>query len=154
MIPILRVILIQMLLSLKSRAEVQVENLALRHQVEILKRTAPKRVRLTKIDRLIFIWLLRLWPETARLVRIVHPKTLVRWHREGFRVYWRWKSQQRGGRPRTPVEIRALVRKMSAQNPLWGAPRIHGELQKLGFDVSQATVSRYMPRRPPDPDYR
>ncbi len=98
MVHILRLILTQMVLSLRSRAELQVENLALRHQIEILKRTAPKRARLTKTDRLIFTWLLRLWPKSAQLVRIVHPKTLVRWHREGFRVYWRWKSRRRGGR--------------------------------------------------------
>ena len=85
-------------------------------------------------------------------VHIVHPKTLVRWHREGFRIRWCWKSRRSGGRPRIPTEIRALVRQMSAQNPLWGAPRIHGELLKLGFHISQATVSRYMPRRPPNPD--
>ncbi len=152
MIHILRLILTQMVLSLRSRAELQVENLALRHQIEILKRTAPKRARLTKTDRLIFTWLLRVWPKSAQLVRIVHPKTLVRWHREGFRVYWRWKSRRRGGRPRAPTEIRALIRQLSAQNPLWGAPRIHGELLKLGLDISQATVSRYMPRRPPNPE--
>ncbi len=106
MIHILRLILTQMVLSLRSRAELQVENLALRHQIEILKRTAPKRARLTKTDRLIFTWLLRLWPKSAQLVRIVHPKTLVRWHREGFRVYWRWKSRRRGGRPKAPNEVR------------------------------------------------
>jgi transposase InsO family protein len=154
MIHVLRLILTQMVFSLRSRAELQVENLALRHQIEILKRTAPKRARLTKTDRLIFTWLLRLWPKSAQLVRIVHPKTLVRWHREGFRVYWCWKSRRRGGRPKARNEVRALIRQMGAQNPLWGAPRIHGELLKLGFDVSQATVSRYMPRRPPDPDHR
>ena len=154
MIHILRLILTQMVLSLRSRAELQVENLVLRHQIEILKRTAPKRARLTKMDRLLFAWLLRLWPQAAQSIRLVHPKTLVRWHREGFRLYWRWKSRRRSGRPRIPTEIRALVRQMSAQNPLWGAPRIHGELMKLGFHVGQATVSRYMPRRPPDPDHR
>jgi len=154
MIHILRLILTQMVLSLRSRAELQVENLVLRHQIEILKRTARKRARLTKMDRLLFAWLLRLWPQAAQSIRLVHPKTLVRWHREGFRLYWRWKSRRRSGRPRIPTEIRALVRQMSAQNPLWGAPRIHGELMKLGFHVGQATVSRYMPRRPPDPDHR
>ncbi len=154
MVHILRLILTQMVLSLRSRAELQAENLALRHQIEILKRTAPKRARLTKTDRLIFTWLLRLWPKSAQLVRIVHPKTLVRWHREGFRVYWRWKSRPRGGRPKARSEVRVLIRQMGAQNPLWGAPRIHGELLKLGFDISQATVSRYMPRRPLDPDHR
>ncbi len=143
-----------MVLSPRSRAELQVENLVLRHQIEILKRTAPKRARLTKMDRLFFAWLLRLWPQAAQSIRLVHPKTLVRRHREGFRLYWRWKSRRRSGRPRIPTEIRALVQQMSAQNPLWGAPRIHGELMKLGFHVGQATVSRYLPRRPPDPYHR
>jgi transposase InsO family protein len=82
----------------------------------------------------------------------VHPKTLVRWHREGFRIYWRWKSRSRGGRPKVSGELRALIRQMCSDNPLWGAPRIHGELLKLGFEVSQSTVSKYMPRRPRDPD--
>lgn len=154
MIHILLLIFHQLALCLRSRAELQVENFALRHQIEVLKRTAPKRASLTKTDRLIFTWLVRLWPKSARFVRIVHPKTLVRWHREGFRIYWRRKSRQRGGRPRAPDEIRALIRQMSAQNLLWGAPRIHGELLKLGFHVSQATVSGYMPQRPPDPDHR
>ena len=116
MIQILRLILTQMVLSLRSRAGLQVENLALRHQIAILKRTAPKRARLTKTDRLIFTWLLRLWPKSAQLVRIVRPKTLVRWHREGFRVYWRWKSRRRGGRPKAPNEVRALIRQMGAQH--------------------------------------
>ena len=152
MIALFRLLLAQVLFSLKSRAELQAENFALRHQIEILKRSAPKRLTLKKMDRLIFIWLLRIWPRSKRLVHIVHPKTLVRWHREGFRYYWRWRSRRPLGRPRVSNEIRALVRQMRVQNPLWGAPRIHGELLKLGFNVSQATVSRYMPRRTPDPD--
>jgi hypothetical protein len=128
-----RLILTQLVFSLRARVELQIENLVLRHQIEILKRTARKRARLSKTDRLIFTWLLRLWPKSAQLVRIVHPKTLVRWHRQGFRLYWRWKSRRRGGRPRAPDETRALVRQMTAQNPLWGAPRIHGEFLKLGW---------------------
>ncbi len=152
MIQTLRLLLGQVGTSLKSRAELQLENLALRHQIEVLTRSAPKRVRLTRADRVIFTWLLRLWPQVAQFIRVVHPKTLARWHRQGFRVYWRWKSRPRGGRPKVPAELRALIRQMSAQNPLWGAPRIHGELLKLGFEVSQSTVSKYMPRRSADPD--
>ena len=126
----------------------------LRYQLDMLLRPSRKRVRTTRVDRLRFVWLYRLWPRSVRALMIVHPKTLIRWHREGFRWYWRWKSRRRGGRPRVNTEIRQLVRQMSRENPLWGAPRIHGELLKLGFDVSQSTVSRYMPRRPSDPEQR
>ncbi len=152
MIQIFRLLLHQVGASLKSHAVLQLENLVLRHQIEILKRSAPKRARLTRADRVLFTWLLRLWPQVARAIRIVHPKTLARWHRQGFRAYWRWKSRPRGGRPKASTELRALIRQISAQNPLWGAPRIHGELLKLGFEISQSTVSKYMPRRPADPD--
>jgi len=124
------------------------------HQIEILKRSAPKRVRLAWADRFLLALVLRLWPKLSQSIRIVHPKTLVRWHREGFRIYWRWKSRLRGGRPKASGELRALIRQMCSDNPLWGAPRIHGELLKLGFEISQATVSKYMPRRPKDPDQR
>jgi len=139
---------------LKSRADLQAENLILRYQLDVLRRSKPKRIPIARIDRFIFVWLYRLWPASIRAVRIVHPKTLIRWHREGFRLYWRWKSLPRGGRPRVGAELRALIRQMSEQNPLWGAPRIHGELLKLGFKVSEATVSRYLLRRPRDPDQR
>ena len=152
MIQMLKLILRQIAGTLRSRAELHAENLALRHQVEILKRRARKRVRLTNRDRFLFTWLFRLWPNLAAAIIIVRPKTLVRWHRQGFRSYWRWKSRPRGGRPKVPKELRDLIRQMSAQNPLWGAPRIHGELLKLGFDVSQATVSKYMVRRPTGPE--
>jgi transposase InsO family protein len=139
---------------LKTRVDLRAENLMLRYQLDVLRRSIPKRVRMTKIDRLIFVWLYRLWPASIGAIRIIHPKTLIRWHREGFRLYWRWKSRPRNGRPRVSAELRALIRQMSQQNPLWGAPRIHGELLKLGFDISEATVSRYLPRRPCDPDQR
>ncbi len=138
----------------KSRAKLELENLVLRHQIEILKRSAPKRARLARADRFLFALVLRLWPKLSQSIRIVHPKTLVRWHREGFRIYWRWKSRSRGGRPKASGELRALIRQMCSDNPLWGAPRIHGELLKLGFEISQATVSKYMPRRPKDSDQR
>lgn len=154
MMSLLRLLLLQCLAYLKSRADLQAENLMLRQQIVVLRRSAPKGVRVTKIDRLIFVWLYRLWPASIRSVRIVHPKTLVRWHRDGFRLYWRWKSRTRSGRPKVSTELRSLIQQMGKQNPLWGAPRIHGELLKLGFDVSQATVSRYMPRRPRDPNQR
>ncbi len=151
----LRLIASQPVACLRSRTDLQVENLVLRHQLEVLKRSSPRRTHLKTLDRLILSWLYRMWPKVVSSIYIVHPKTLVRWHREGFRTYWRWKSRRRhGGRPKAPGELRVLIRRMAAQNPLWGAPRIHGELLKLGFHVSQATVSRYMPRHPPDPDHR
>ncbi len=96
----------------KSRAKLELENLVLRHQIEILKRSAPKRVRLARADRFLFALVLRLWPKLCQSIRIVHPKTLVRWHREGFRIYWRWKSKSRGGRPKASGELRALIRQM------------------------------------------
>jgi len=154
MIDTLYCLLSQLSAGLKTRVDLQAENLMLRYQLDVLRRSAPKRVPLRKIDRLILVWLYRLWPASIGALRIVHPKTLIRWHREGFRLYWRWKSRPRGGWPRVSAELRALIRQMSQQNPLWGAPRIHGELLKLGFDISEATVSRYMPRRPRDPDQR
>lgn len=148
---IIKLLLRQFILALSSRTALHAENALLRHQITILRRRAPKRVKITPTDHAIFKLCLKLWPSTARLITIVHPKTIVRWHREAFRLYWRRKSR-RIGRPKTSSEIRSLVRQMSADNPLWGAPRIHGELLKLGFDVSQATVSRYMPKRPSDPN--
>ncbi len=150
----IRLLLLQFLCCLKSRADLQAENLMLRHQTGVLRRSSSKRVRTTRIDRLSFVWLYRLWPNSIGDVQIIHPKTLVRWHRQGFKAYWRWKSRSRVGRPKVSAELRALVLQISRQNPLWGAPRIHGELLKLGFNVSQATVSRYLPRRPRDPDQR
>ena len=151
MIQIFQLLLRQFAGCLRSRAELELENLVLRHQIEILRRSAPKRTRLIRADRFVFTLLFRLWPKIAQSIRIVHPKTLVRWHREGFRIYWRWKSRLRGGRPKASGEIRALIRQICSDNPLWGAPRIHGELLKLGFESCQSTVSKYMLRRPTDP---
>ena len=120
----------------------------------VLKRSAPARLRLRNADRLIFVWLYRLFPSLLGAAVIFKPETLVRWHRSGFRLYWRWKSRRhRVGRPAIPADVRDLVRRMSRDNPLWGAPRIHGELLKLGIDIAQSTVAKYMPRRrgPPSP---
>jgi putative transposase len=127
------------------------ENATLRHQVEVLQRNSS-RPRLRWRDRAFWDLLSRFWPDWRKSLYIVQPETVIRWHRQGFRYYWRWKSRVRWpGRPRTPREIRDLIRQMSRDNPLWGAPRIHGELLKLGITVSQATVSKYMirHRRPP-----
>ncbi len=139
-----------------SRAALQAEIVVLRHQLNVLRRRSPKRAALCNIDRLVFVGLYRLVPQVLDALKIVKPETLIRWHRTGFRCYWRWKSRPRGGRPRTPTEIRLLIRQMSIANPLWGAPRIHGELLKLGIDVGQTTVAKYMERRrhPPSQGWR
>jgi transposase InsO family protein len=101
---------------------------------------------MTVADRLLFVWLYRLFPSVLNTVMIIQPETVIRWHRMGFRLYWRWRSRSRSGRPKIPLEIRRLIREMSLANRLWGAPRIHGELLKLGFEVAQSTVAKYMAR--------
>jgi hypothetical protein len=121
----------------------------LRHQLKVLQRQAASRPRLTAADRLLFVWLCRLFPSLRKAITIVQPDTVLRWHRSGFRLYWRWKSRSCGGRPKVPIEVRSLIRRMSVENPLWGAPRIHGELMKLGIEVAQSTVAKYMARRRP-----
>ncbi len=136
-----------LLASLKSRARLSVENLALRHQLNIIRRTAPERLHVCLTDRLLFVWVYRLWPGVLGAMAVVRPETVVRWHRDGFRAFWRWSSRSRGRRPGIPREIRDLVREMSRANRLWGAPRIHGELLKLGFEVAQSTVAKYMINR-------
>ena len=140
----------------RSRAALQAEILFLRHQLNVLRRRSPKRVALSNIDRLVFAGLYCLAPQVLDALKILKPETVIRWHRAGFRAYWRWKSRPRGGRPRTQSEIRQLIRDMSIANPLWGAPRIHGELLKLGIDVGQTTVAQYMAkrRRPPSQGWR
>ena len=132
---------------LKSRARLEAENLVLRQQVIILSRKSRSRVRLRNIDRLILVWLYRFFPSILNAIIVVKPETVIRWHRRGFRAYWRWKSRRRGGRPKIDREIRDLIRRMNKENPLWGAPRIHGELLMLGIEVAQSTVARYMTRR-------
>ena len=132
---------------LKSRSRLEAENAALRHQLIILCRQRPVRVRLTNNDRWFFIQLYRWFPSILEVLTVVRPETLVRWHRAGFRSYWRWQSRSRGGRPQIETDLRALIRRMSMENPLWGAPRIHGELLKLGFEVAQSSVAKYMVKR-------
>jgi hypothetical protein len=129
----------------RSRAVVELENLALRHQLHVLRRQRPGRLRLFTFDRLLWVLLYRLWPRCLETMVLVKPATVIQWHRQGFRLFWRWRS--RSGRPSVEREIRGLIRQMSSANPLWGAPRIHGELLKLGIEVSQATVAKYMLRR-------
>jgi transposase InsO family protein len=127
------------------------ENLALRQQLAVWKARQP-RPRLMEMDRIFWIVLSRLWKNWRSSLQVVRPETVVRWHRRGFKLYWAWKSRRRWGRAAIGRDLRDLIRQMSRANPLWGAPRIHGELLKLGLTVSQATVSKYMllrPRRPP-----
>src|ERR1700724_633028 len=130
----------------RSRASLQAEILTLRHQLNVLRRKSPQRLTFSSIDRLVFAGLYRLAPGVLAALKIVRPETVIRWHGAGFRAYWRWKSRPRSGRPKTPLEIRQLIREISLANPLWGAPRIHGELLKLGIDVGQTSVAKYMAR--------
>src|ERR1700738_614106 len=122
----------------------------------VLRRKLHGRVRLTNNGRWFFIQLSRWVPSILQVLAIIRPETLVRWHRAGFRCYWRWKSRPQGGRPRIDTELRALIRRMSVENPLWGAPRIHGELLKLGFEIAQPSIAKYMVKRrgPPSHGWR
>ena len=138
--------LIGVLLSLvgslfKPKLRLEAENVVLRHQLIVLRRKVRGRVRLTNNDRFFFIQLYRWFPSILQVLTTIRPKTLVRWHRSGFCCYWRWKSRSRGGRPLIEADLRTLMRRMSIENPLWGAPRIHGELLKLGFSVAQSSVA-------------
>ena len=131
----------------RSRAALEAEILVIRQQVIVLQRGKPARLPFMATDKLMLGWFFRLFPNARDALAIVRPETVVRWHRAGFRSYWRWKSRRRPGRPVVSAEIRQLVREMSIANPLWGAPRIHGELLKLGIDIGQTSVAKYMLRR-------
>jgi hypothetical protein len=144
-------ILTGLLRGLRTRSALVLENLALRHQLAVLQRTA-RRPRLRPSDRVSWVLLSRLWGGWAEAVSIVQPEMVLRWHRTGFRLFWTWKSRRhRPGRPAVAPEVRALIRRMADANPLWGSPRIHGELQKLGIEIAQATVSKYLAGRRPPP---
>jgi transposase InsO family protein len=132
---------------LRSRVALEAEILVLRQQINVLRRASSKRPPFISIDRLILGGVCRLFPKMYDALAIVRPDTVIRWHRAGFRSYWRWKSRRRCGRPTVPLEIRRLIREMSIANPVWGAPRIHGELLKLGIDIGQTSVAKYMARR-------
>jgi len=140
----------------RSRAVLHAEILVLRHQLNVLRRKSPKRPVFSNIDRLVFAVLYGLMPSVRNALIILKPATVIAWHRAGLRAYWRWKSRPRGGRPRASADIRSLIREMSIANPLWGAPRVHGELLKLGINVGQTTVAKYMAtkRRPPSPGWK
>ncbi len=127
-----------------SRAALAAENLALRHQIGVLARTA-RLPRLRRRDRIFWVWLSRIWPDWRSALVIVRPETVIKWHRQGFRLYWRWRSRaSRPGRPTAQAEIRELIRRISRQNPLWGSPRIRDELALLGLKVAKSTVEKYM----------
>ena len=142
---------------IRSRIDLQLENLALRHQIGVLQRSLKKRPKLTSMDRLLWVSLSRIWRDWRSTLAIVKPQTVVAWHRVGFRLFWNWKVR-RGQRGRPPIarETRDLIRRMCRENPTWGAPRIHGELLKLGIDIGESSVTKYMVRcrKPPSQTWR
>ena len=147
MIGLLCFVLVILASPFKSKLRLEAENAVLRHQLNVLRRRLHGRVRLTNSDRWFFIQLYRWFPSILQVLTIIRPETLVRWHRAGFRCYWRWKSRPQGGQPQIDTELRVLIQRMSIENPLWGAPRIHGELLKLGFEVAQSSVAKCMVKR-------
>jgi putative transposase len=141
----------------RSRAALQLENLALRHQIGVLQRSRRRRPKLTPADRLLWVALSRIWRDWRSALAIVKPETVVAWHRAGFRLFWTWRVRRgQSGRPAISREVRDLIRKMCRENPGWGAPRIHGELLKLGLDPGESSVSKYMVRcrKPPSQTWR
>jgi len=140
----------------KSKIRLEAENATLRHQLLVLRRKLKGRARLTNNDRWFFVQLYRWFPSILPVLIIIRPETLVRWHRAGIRRYWCWKTRRRGGRPPIEAELRGMIRQMSTANLLWGAPRIHGELLKLGFELAQSSVAKYMVRHrgPPSQGWR
>jgi putative transposase len=135
----------------RSRASLHLEILALRHQLTVVHRSRRQRLRLTSADRMLWAWLSRAWRGWRVALHVVRPETVIGWHRRGFRLFWTCKSRRRVGRPGVPKDVRALIRELAAANPLWGAPRIHGELQKVGISVSQSTIAKYIRRHAPSP---
>src|SRR5262249_15018836 len=119
MVEFLRLFLHVLAAPFRTQAQLEAEITMLRHQLSVLRRQAPSRPRLTAADRLLFVWLCRLFPSLKSAIVIVQPDTVLRWHRAGFRFYWWWKSRSRGGRPKVPIEIRNLIRRVSEENPLW-----------------------------------
>jgi putative transposase len=141
----------------RSRAALELEHIALRHQIGVLKRSARKRPKLTAADRLFWVFLSRVWGDWRSALDIVRPATAIAWHRKGFRLFWTWKIRHgRVGRPAVSREVRDLIRRMSRENPLWGSPHIHGELLKLGIEISETSVAKYVARhrKPPSQTWR
>lgn len=137
---------------LKSRAALQLENVALRHQIGVLQRSAKKRLPLNNSDRLLWVWLSRVWRDWRSALVIVKPEAVIGWHGKASRMFWAWKVRRgRPGRKAVSREIRDLIRRMSRENPGWGAPRIRGELLKLGIEITEPTVAKYLvrSRKPP-----
>src|SRR5271169_5844129 len=150
-------LLFSLCLIFRSRAALELENLALRHQLGVLQRSTRKRPKLTPVDRLFWVCLSRVWRDWRSALAIVKPETVVAWHRAGFRLFWTWKVRRgQPGRPLISREVRHLIRRMCRENPLWGAPRLHGELLKLGIDIGESSVSKYMVRshKPPSQTWR
>ena len=143
MLPFILAVIAAARVFLQNRTDVAFEVLALRQQVAVLKR---RRLRppLRPVDRLFWMLLRKTWSRWTDALLIVKPETVIAWHRAGFRLYWRWKSRPRGGRPRISEGVRGLIRRLAEENTDWGAPKIHGELQKLGFVLSESTVARYL----------
>jgi transposase InsO family protein len=141
----------------KTSSQLRLENLALRQQLAVLRRSAPKRLKLTPADRIFWVWLQRVWGDWKSALMIVKAETVIAWHRKGFGLFWTWRIRRgKPGRSRVPQPVRDLIRMMSRNNPRWGAPRIHGELLKLGIEITQPTVAKYMVRhrRPPSQTWR
>jgi transposase InsO family protein len=140
----------------KSRATLEAEVLILRQQINVLRRRAAQRPHLNNTDRFLLVWFYHWFPSALGAIAIVRPETIIRWHRAAFRAYRRWRSRNPVGRPKVSAELRTLIGEMNRANPLWGAPHIHGEMLKLGFEVAQSTVARYMCRRwgPPSQGWR
>jgi hypothetical protein len=147
MAEIFRLILGAILDLFRSRSSLEAEIVALRQQLNVLRKQSAKRPAFSAFDRLFFAGLYQIAPKVKDALAIVRPETVIRWHRAGFRLFWRWKSRPRSGRPKVALEIRHLIRDMSLANPLWGAPRIHGELLKLGVDIGQTSAAEYMAKR-------
>src|SRR4029450_3961326 len=156
MLDIVRSLLGALRATVRTHRALALENLALRHQLTVLQRRTQGRTRLTPADRLLWVWLARSWGEWQQGLILVKPETVVHWSRQRFRTYWARKSRRRSGRPAIDPDIRALIRKISRANPLWGTPRIDSELRKLGIKVSPTTVAKYRvwQRHPPSPTWR
>src|SRR6516225_7030299 len=155
--PTLLALLIILRSLIRSRIDLQLENLALRHQISVFQRSLKKRPKLASMDRLLWVSLSHIWRDWRSALVIVKPQTVVAWHRMGFRLFWTWKVRQgQPGRPAIACETRDLIRRMLRENPTWGAPSIHGELLKLGIDIGERSVTKYMVRcrKPPSQTWR